>query len=413
MTKDSVFPQDDLFQLRLFLEELVCNICRFAHAEDYGIGPGDVRIRQEVALGPTAYVDNLIEVPGRTSYLVEMDYGYSLDRILDSIERKYSQPNELLASVSKLVVVVDKVPDAGGESLEERIESILSADWELEIWDEARILASLQDHFGIDVAELAPHTVRQLRQAMDRAKGAHAFGDAHRNEPLDSTLLWHFGYWRLRELYREHGEEKRAILSPKRYSNVAVLFADLTGFSGFVRDTPRSRTMRDCLEAFCAKSRYQIINDGGFLYQFLGDAVIGFFGIPAASPGDIARCFDSARSILMIADSISNEWQRQLDRVQPSGGAHAGMALGDLDLLSLRPFSRTHVGAVGDTINIAARLSNVATSGQIVASNGVYQGLPREARSLFAETPPVDAKNVGRIRAWTFDQAEHESPQHA
>ena len=193
---------------------------------------------------------------------------------------------------------------------------------------------------------------------------------------------------------------------PTLYPNVAVVYADLTGFSGYVRDTPRSRTIRDCLKAFCAKSRYQIINDGGMLYQFLGDAVIGLFGIPSSSPTDIAGCFDSARSLLMIGDSVSNEWQRQLDRIQPGGGAHIGMALGNLDILSLQPFSRTHVGAVGDTINMAARLSNEATSGQIVASNGIYQGLPRKAQALFTETPPVEARNVGRIRAWRFDQAD-------
>ena len=30
------FPVEDLFELRLFLEELVCNICRFVHAAELG-----------------------------------------------------------------------------------------------------------------------------------------------------------------------------------------------------------------------------------------------------------------------------------------------------------------------------------------------------------------------------------------
>jgi adenylate cyclase len=47
-----------------------------------------------------------------------------------------------------------------------------------------------------------------------------------------------------------------------------------------VRDTPEERTMQECLTTFCSKARSQILNDGGMLCQFLGDAVIGFFGIP-------------------------------------------------------------------------------------------------------------------------------------
>ena len=97
--------------------------------------------------------------------------------------------------------------------------------------------------------------------------------------------------------------------------------------------------------------------------------------------------------------------QRQLDRIQPAGGAHIGMAMGHLDILSLPAFSRGHVAAVGDTINMAARLSSEATSGQIVASNGIFRELPHETQALFSEAPPIEAKNVGRIRAWRFDQA--------
>jgi adenylate cyclase len=143
------------------------------------------------------------------------------------------------------------------------------------------------------------------------------------------------------------------------------------------------------------------------LYQFLGDAVIGLFGIPTHSTDYIERSFDSARSLLTLGDAISNEWQRQLDRLQPVRGSHIGMAMGDLQILSVRPFSRTHTGVIGDAINMAARLSSHAQSGQIVVSNIVYQGLCRSSQSLLHETEPIEAKNVGRIKAWTFDQANH------
>jgi len=402
------FPVEDLFELRLFLEELVCNVCRFIHVAEQGISPQDLRIRQEVSLGiPNTFADILIRVPNHSSYFVEVDYGYSTARIIESVQRKYGKRLPLFEEISKLILVVDQHNHPDWEKCAEQIREILPPSWELEIWDEPYLLSLIRKYFGVEIESLSPDQILELQLAIDRANGTYAFGAAYNNDPLDSSLLWHFGYWRLRDLFEASNRKKRSILPPANYPAVVVIFADLSGFSGYVRETPRARTIQDCLSAFCAKARYQIINDGGMLYQFLGDAVIGLFGIPTHSTDYIERSFDSARSLLTLGDAISNEWQRQLDRLQPVRGSHIGMAMGDLQILSLRPFSRTHTGVIGDAINMAARLSSHAQPGQIVVSNIVYQGLCRSSQSLLRETEPIEAKNVGRIKAWTFDQANH------
>ena len=69
-------------------------------------------------------------------------------------------------------------------------------------------------------------------------------------------------------------------------------------------------------------------------------------------------------------------------------------------MLSLRPLSRTHMGVIGDCINLAARLNSVAGCDEIVVSNLLHQRLPDDVRAEFVELAPVDAKNIGRVRAW-------------
>jgi adenylate cyclase len=90
--------------------------------------------------------------------------------------------------------------------------------------------------------------------------------------------------------------------------------------------------------------------------------------------------------------------------MQSVHGSHTGIALGDIQIYSLRPFSRTYIGAVGDAINLAARLSAHAEPGQIVLSNLIQRHLSFAAQNMLRESEPVQAKNVGLIRAWTFDQ---------
>ncbi|HVE50015.1 MAG TPA: hypothetical protein VNG69_10410, partial [Casimicrobiaceae bacterium] len=100
---------DDQFELRLFIEEIVCNLCRFMHVARDGVSPESVRIRQEVEVGsPDAFADIVVDVPGFTRYIVEVDYGYSLDRIVESLSRKYSRGVDWLRSVAKLVLVIDR-----------------------------------------------------------------------------------------------------------------------------------------------------------------------------------------------------------------------------------------------------------------------------------------------------------------
>ncbi len=76
------------------------------------------------------------------------------------------------------------------------------------------------------------------------------------------------------------------------------------------------------------------------------------------------------------------------------------MAIGDINVMSLRPFGRGHMGVIADSVNLAARLTAAAEPGDIVVSNALYKGLPEESQTTFQEMEPVEARNIGRIRAW-------------
>jgi hypothetical protein len=75
------------------------------------------------------------------------------------------------------------------------------------------------------------------------------------------------------------------------------------------------------------------------LYQFAGDEVLGLFGIPDHPDGVTEAVLDTARALCRIGESVSQRWQRRIDRVQTAAGLHVGIALGDLQIVSLRPFS--------------------------------------------------------------------------
>jgi class 3 adenylate cyclase len=55
---------------------------------------------------------------------------------------------------------------------------------------------------------------------------------------------------------------------------------------------------------------------------------------------------------------------------------------------------------VAEAINLAARLIDISGPGEIVISNSLYHALPGAEQAAFVGLDPVEAKNMGRVRAW-------------
>ena len=392
--------ETDARELRIFLESVLCDLCRFLHAARDGVAPAETQIHQKVRLGPGAFADIRVAAGRLPLYFIEMDIGYSRPRVIESMRLKYARRTPASEGAGKVIVVVDRALASASPSLEAELRALLAPGLDLELWDDRHLARLIRDTLGLDISHFVEAQLLALRQAVDQAKAVHAFGPTTTVDPLRSTLLWHFAYWRLAQLREAGCVDPRAILPPGRYAKVVVVMADVCAYSSYVRDTRDDRVIRESLTSFASKTRYRIINDGGMLYQFVGDSVVGFFGIPAETGNDASRALECARSLVDIGAAVAEEWQRQIDQAEPAAGVHVGMAVGEVQMLSLRPFSRTHMGAVAQAMNLAARLTSVAGPGEIVVSNLFHQALPDPGRLAFTELEPVEAKNIGRVRAW-------------
>lgn len=402
----SFHTKHGLLELRLMVEELCCDLCRFEHSGDAGSHPEQVQIRREVPLGPgRGFADILIRPATGESYFVEVKIGYSDEEALASLRRKFGPPLQApLDAIKNVVVVLDRGGRAGFDGLSQEIAKAVKSGFQVQIWDEAMFCQKVQHHLGVEILELTPEVLLDVRTAVDHAKAIHAFGPEIAEIPhlaaLRSQLLWNFSSWKLRHLRESKGVAIREILEPGGYRDVVVLLADLCSFSSYVRDTPDHEIVRASLTSFYSKARYEIINNGGMLYQFVGDEVIGLFGIPDREGNYIDAAYETAKTLCAVGKSVAEEWQRQIDRMQAKAGIHVGMALGEVQYMPLRPYSRTHCGFIADTINMAARLMGEGGESDIVITNGLHARLGDAARSEFQSVEPVDAKNVGRIRAW-------------
>lgn len=393
-------------ELRLFLEELCCELCRFRHMVEEGQPPDALRIEREFPLatgGPYADIHvSSVRAGDVLPYFIEVKFGVPDDELLSRIQLKYGHQHPALAQKCRLILVVDLAPRADRSQLCATLRRVVDPRIELEIWDEGRLLVEVGRIFGVKATVIDEDSLLAMRQAVQSTMARYAFGEDEGAAvtPLASQLLWRFAFYRLRQIRSQDGRSPRDILPPGVYRGVAVVIADLCSFSSFVRDTPDDQIVRDSLTSFYSKARYEVVNRGGMIENFVGDQVLALFGVPDRCPGYIDQAMGAAQALLSVGAAVSDYWQRQIDRQQPSSGMHIGVAYGDLQIVALRPSSRTHSTAIADSINVAARLMNMAAPGEILVANSFYQQLSSPARSAFLPVAPQDARNVGRLRAW-------------
>jgi hypothetical protein len=126
MSNGDTMQRLDIVELRLFIEELACSICRFMHVSQDGVEPQSVHIKQEVQLGaPNAFADIVVRAPGMAPYIVEVDYGYSLEHIAESLSRKYQRELGWFKSISKLILIFDRDNHPDDQELEKHVRTLI------------------------------------------------------------------------------------------------------------------------------------------------------------------------------------------------------------------------------------------------------------------------------------------------
>lgn len=162
--------------------------------------------------------------------------------------------------------------------------------------------------------------------------------------------------------------------------DVSVLFADLRGFTALAERLEPAATVA-LLNRYFALAAPAIVENGGTVSAFIGDAVMGLFGAPLPQPEHPLLAARAALALQRgIADMIAENPDLPRFRV--------GVATGPATVGSLGSPRRRAFTAIGDTVNLAARLETAAEPGGIVISEETYATI-RSFASVRALEPLV------------------------
>ncbi len=142
---------------------------------------------------------------------------------------------------------------------------------------------------------------------------------------------------------------------------VTTIFCDLVDFTGLCERLDAEDADR-LLRTFYALARETIELWGGVVEKYVGDAVVGVFGVPAAHEDDAER---AVRTAVRLRDSVADLPQVESRTHQVRIGVTSGAAVVRLDV---RPGSGEGF-LVGDAVNMAARLQQLAPPAGIVVGD--------------------------------------------
>jgi class 3 adenylate cyclase len=161
---------------------------------------------------------------------------------------------------------------------------------------------------------------------------------------------------------------------PPREQVITALFCDIRNYTALAdRKTPSE--IADLLSEYFTYVSRVIINNEGVIEKFVGDAVFSFFNVPMPVERHEATAVQAVMQIRHVVHSM------KASGVEVGIGINSGIArVGRLGLAISQAF-----GAVGDCVNVAARLQGEAKGGEIVMSRAAYE----KARDIITQTAPV------------------------
>lgn len=218
-------------------------------------------------------------------------------------------------------------------------------------WLVAQGLADYADAFlenKIDFQILPELTNEDLREI-----GVVAVGDRRR-------LLRSIADISLPEL-NDDQEHENKLEAAKR--QVTVMFTDISGFTSLSSNLDAEDT-HALLNRFFAVTDGIVEKYGGRIDKHIGDAVMAVFGAPISHSNDSER---AARAALDIHKAMAS--------FDPPLSCHIGIASGQVIASDTGSQTHSEYTITGDGVNLASRLTELASAGDTVVSDHIQRAL--------------------------------------
>ncbi len=182
-----------------------------------------------------------------------------------------------------------------------------------------------------------------------------------------------------------------------------ILFSDIRGFTRSCEEHPPEEIVTRLNEYF-DEMVAAIINEGGVVDKFIGDAVMATFGglLDLEDPG--LSAVKAARQMRHRLEGLNKRWAVGGHRSFDNG---IGLHLGEVIQGPIGAEHRKDFTVIGDPVNIASRLEGLTrtTDESILVSDALYTDLPASIRQSCQSQGSFQLKGrTGEVQVWSVPE---------
>jgi adenylate cyclase len=137
--------------------------------------------------------------------------------------------------------------------------------------------------------------------------------------------------------------------------HLTALFADIRGFTKFSEQMPPEDLVAFLNEYFSEMTKI-VLDYGGTVDKYIGDAIMAFYGAPVAQADHAVRACKTAVEMNLHLKELHVRWEaRGVPPIQIGIGIHSG----DMIVGNMGSKERFDYTIMGDNVNLASRLEGV------------------------------------------------------
>lgn len=166
-------------------------------------------------------------------------------------------------------------------------------------------------------------------------------------------------------------DENLAVLGGKK-RKVAIMMVDLRGFTALTR-VMRIEYLVQMLNSWFEEASSLILKNHGTIDKYMGDGIMVIFGAPVAKADDLLRA-------VYTAFRLQDKFYLFQKNIEIPAEHHLGLGVaitsGEAVVGNFGSSHRMEYTAIGEVVNLAARLEKFAAPGEIVVDQATFAQLP-------------------------------------
>lgn len=151
-------------------------------------------------------------------------------------------------------------------------------------------------------------------------------------------------------------------------NEATILFTDIRGFTAYA-EVQEPEDVVEKLNAYLEIAASTILQYGGYVDKFIGDAVLGVFGVPVFHKDHVERAVRAAVEMQRRFALAGRDGNPLLPAV--GIGINTGVVVSG----NIGSQVKMEYTVIGDTVNVASRVNGIAASGEIILTEPVYRYL--------------------------------------